>query len=99
MPILAGRPRMKRITSRDNAIFKSLKRFARSSQARREEKRIVLDGVHLVQAYLERFGPAELLLVIRASAAHHSEMELLSQRAASVLMGDSLFDHIAPVHS
>jgi len=90
---------MKRITSRDNAIFKSLRRLARSSQARREEKHIVLDGVHLVQAYLERFGTAGVVLVIRASAAQHPEVDALSQRAVSMLMGDSLFDQVAPVQT
>ena len=47
---------MKQLTSRDNPLFKSILRLARSSRARREEGRIVLDGVHLVQAYLDRFG-------------------------------------------
>jgi RNA methyltransferase, TrmH family len=90
---------MKRITSRDNDVFKSLRRLARSSRARRDENRIVLDGVHLVQAYLERFGPTGVVLVIRPAAAHHPEIDALAQRATSVMMTDSLFDQVTPVQS
>jgi len=60
---------MKQITSRDNPLFKSIVRLGRSSRARREEGRIVLDGVHLVQSYLKQFGAQGVELVIKHSAA------------------------------
>lgn len=47
---------MKRIASRDNALFKSLRKLAQSSQARRLAGTSLLEGVHLCQAYLEWQG-------------------------------------------
>ncbi|MDX3905629.1 MAG: RNA methyltransferase [Pigmentiphaga sp.] len=47
---------MKRIASRDNPLFKSLRKLAHTSQARRHAGLSVLDGVHLCQAYLQWQG-------------------------------------------
>lgn len=47
---------MKRIASRDNPLFKSLRKLAQSSQARREAGLSLLEGVHLCQAYLQWQG-------------------------------------------
>ena len=90
---------MKQITSKDNAAYKSIRRLVGSPRARREEGRIVLDGVHLIQAYLERFGAAGVELVIRESAAQHPEVKALAERTAAATMSDSLFDQVAPVQS
>jgi TrmH family RNA methyltransferase len=90
---------MKQITSRDNAVYKSIRRLVRSARGRREEGRIVLDGVHLVQAYLERFGAEGVELVIRESAAQLSEVKALAERTTSATMSDALFDQVAPVQS
>jgi len=88
---------MKQITSRNNAAYKSIRRLVRSSRARREEGRIVLDGVHLVQSYLERFGPEGVELVVKRSAMKHPEIGALAQQARSTALSDSLFDEVAPV--
>src|SRR5262249_26316352 len=72
---------VKQISSGANAICKSIRRLSRSSRARREEGRIVLDGIHLVQSYLERFAANEIELVIRASAMQHQEVKVLTERA------------------
>ena len=90
---------MKQITSKDNAVYKSARRLARSSRARHGERRIVLDGVHLVRAYLELFGAQGVELVIRRSAAQHPEIKALAEQTASMTMSDSLFDQAAPVAS
>jgi RNA methyltransferase, TrmH family len=90
---------MKQLTSRDNPLFKSILRLTRSSRARREEGRIVLDGVHLVQAYLDRFGSQGMDLVVKRAAAGHPEILALQSRVPSVTMSDSLFDQAAPVQS
>ena len=47
---------MKRIASRDNPLYKSLRKLAQTSQARREAGLSVLEGVHLCQAYLQWQG-------------------------------------------
>jgi RNA methyltransferase, TrmH family len=91
--------KMKQITSTDNALYKSIRRLASSPRARREERRIVLDGVHLVRAYLGRFGPDAVELVIRKSAAGHPEIVALAEQAKSAIMTDSLFDKLSPATS
>ena len=54
---------MKKITSSDNATFKQLRLLVESSRERRKQGKTVLDGIHLVSAWLDRFGPPELLAV------------------------------------
>ena len=89
----------KQITSKDNAIYKSLRRIARSSRARREEGRNVLDGVHLVRGYLACFGAEAVELLVRRSAATHPEILALVEQASSLVLSDTLFDQLAPVDS
>lgn len=48
---------MKHISSSQNALYKQL---ARLVQGRRVDARIVLEGVHVCQAWLQRQGPPEL---------------------------------------
>jgi len=90
---------MKQITSRDNPLFKSIVRLGRSSRARREEGSIVLDGVHLVQSYLQQFGAQGVELVIKHSAADHPEIAAIRTEAPVVTFSDTLFDQAAPVKS
>ncbi len=88
---------MKQISSKSNPVYKSIRRLAQSSRARREEGRILLDGIHLVRAYLERFGAEGVELVVRKSAAAHREILALVGHANSLIMSDTLFDELAPV--
>ncbi|MHB9086386.1 MAG: TrmH family RNA methyltransferase, partial [Thiobacillus sp.] len=44
------------ITSRDNPLFKRLKKLAESARARREAQMTLLDGEHLLAAYLDAGG-------------------------------------------
>ncbi|MGB7816002.1 MAG: RNA methyltransferase [Methylotenera sp.] len=53
----------KHIVSRDNAIFKYLKKLAENARERRAEGKILLDGVHLIEAYLQAFGEPELIII------------------------------------
>ena len=43
----------KHITSRDNPIFKHLKKLAESARERRAEGKTLLDGVHLIESYCQ----------------------------------------------
>ena len=90
---------MKQINSTANPLYKSVLRLTRSSRARREEGTIVLEGVHLVRAYFERFGPEALELVVRKSAATHPEVQELARKATAVTMSDALFDTLTSVAS
>jgi TrmH family RNA methyltransferase len=53
----------KHITSRDNSIFKHLKKLAENARERRSEGKTLLDGVHLIDAYLQAFGEPELVII------------------------------------
>jgi TrmH family RNA methyltransferase len=90
---------MKEISSKDNALYKSIHRLARSSRVRREEGRIVLDGIHLVRGYLERFGTEGVELVVRKSSATHREVSEFIAHPNSRTMSDALFDQLARVES
>lgn len=55
---------MPRITSPDNPRLKQVMRLLASSRERRKVRRCVLEGVHLVDAYLDRYGPPETVVVL-----------------------------------
>jgi RNA methyltransferase, TrmH family len=90
---------MKHITSKENPLLKSLLQLARSSRTRKEEGMIVLDGVHLVQTYLDRYGPQGVELMVKDSAVEHPEISPLLERAHAVSVGGALFDAASPVRT
>jgi RNA methyltransferase, TrmH family len=53
----------KHITSRDNPIFKQLKKLSDNAKTRRTEQQTLLDGVHLIESYLKLFGEPELIII------------------------------------
>jgi RNA methyltransferase, TrmH family len=53
----------KHITSRDNSVFKQLKKLADNKRERAREGKTLLDGVHLIESYLQAFGEPELLII------------------------------------
>lgn len=90
---------MKKITSRDNATFRQLRLLGESARERRKQGRTVLDGIHLVAAWCERFGPPELL-AISESGAQQAEIRAfldLNPRLAAHLLDDALFAKVSPV--
>jgi TrmH family RNA methyltransferase len=92
---------VKHVTSADNAAFKALRRLVQSSQARREAGQSVLDGAHLVAAYLDRLGPPQQMVVSR-TGLDTPEIQALLARArgvATLVLRDSLFDGLSPVVS
>lgn len=92
---------MKRLTSRDNPLYKELKLLASSSQARRKSQRSLLDGVHLAQAYLDHVGmPA--VCVVREEAAGGAEVAGVIQRcqaggAPCVVLSEALYGGLSQV--
>ena len=90
---------VKVVSSRDNALFKSLKKLAGSSRERRKLGQALLDGVHLIGDYAERIGPPDMLIV-SASARDKAEVGALLARLHSVPvteLADALFQELAPV--
>jgi TrmH family RNA methyltransferase len=89
------------ITSRDNALFKSLRKLAQSGRERKKTGQALLDGEHLIAAYAEQIGPPQML-VMSASGQERAEIRTLLEALPSVpltLMSDALFQEIAPVDS
>ncbi|NCN89239.1 MAG: RNA methyltransferase [Gallionella sp.] len=74
---------VKRITSRDNPFYKSLLRLASSARVRREAGQTLLDGPHLLRAWLES-GQHPLHLVVNDSALHDAEISELLARCADI---------------
>lgn len=84
---------VKLISSRDNPFFKELLKLAGSARQRRNAGQTLLDGVHLVQAYLAAGNQPQHLLVTSA-ALQDSEVALLLQKLPNVpltQLDDSLF--------
>lgn len=90
---------MKKITSRDNATFRQLKLLAHSSRERRKQGKTVLDGIHLVSAWFDRYGPPELLAVSECGVQRPEISDWLASHplAAPQIMGDPLFREVSPV--
>ncbi|UCV02249.1 TrmH family RNA methyltransferase [Dechloromonas denitrificans] len=80
---------MKHIQSRDNPLFKSLKRLAESGRERRKTGQTLLDGVHLVEAYELACGPVATLVVAESKVAEGEIASYVAGRE-SVVLADSL---------
>ena len=89
---------MKHISSRDNSLFKQLKKLAESARERRQAGQCLLDGVHLVQAYSKTFGPPELLILSEGDFS--AEVLHLIQdlnEAHQITLPPAMFAEVSPV--
>ena len=84
---------MKHISSRDNPFFKELLKLADSSRQRKKAGQTLLDGTHLVQAYLEAGNKPLHVLVTQAALQDHEVATLLKRFPGAPLtqLDDSLF--------
>lgn len=89
---------MSAITSRDNPQVRRWQTLAGDARLRRKEKRALIEGEHLVAAFLDSGGRLETLILSKSALAR---FEPLSKRAAitPVVVSDSLFRSIAEVES
>ncbi|HEX5539277.1 MAG TPA: RNA methyltransferase [Methylophilaceae bacterium] len=89
---------MKHITSRDNSLFKQLRKLADSSRERRKAGQALLDGAHLVQAYAQTFGPPELLIVAEDDCTADA-LQLLQDlpQAEKIMLPPAMFAELSPV--
>lgn len=88
---------MKLITSRDNPFFKLLAQLSSSAKFRREENLSLLDGAHLLAAYLDS-GRLPQHILLSAAAARDAEISALLARldAVSVTqLDDKLFAELS----
>lgn len=88
---------MKLITSRDNPFFKELAKLSSSAKFRREENKTLLDGAHLLAAYLDS-GQIPQHILLNAAAARDEEVSALLDKLTQVpvtQLDDKLFAELS----
>ncbi|HET9463252.1 MAG TPA: RNA methyltransferase [Thiobacillus sp.] len=86
------------ISSRDNPIFKRLKKLAGSARVRREAKMTLLDGEHLLTAYLDAGGePHTLVRAASFDAGRLAPFAARCPQTKTIVLPDALFAELAPV--
>jgi TrmH family RNA methyltransferase len=90
---------VKRIESSANPRYKALRRLVESSRERARSGRSVLDGIHLVAAYLEHAGQPEQVAVSREGSGKPEIRALLQRmpRADAIVLGDAQFAALSSV--
>src|SRR5438105_14356851 len=68
---------MPRVSSRDNPRLQQAARLVASSRDRRKAQRCVLEGEHIIQAYVDRYGMPETLIVVESALARKGVRKLL----------------------
>lgn len=98
---MADKNIMKTITSRENSLFKTLRKITSSSRERRKLGKTLLDGIHLVSSYHEAIGTPETVM-ISSSAQGNPEIRdflLEAQPPHLVVFPDALFQDISTVET
>ena len=86
------------ISSRDNPLFKRLKKLSESARARREAQMTLLDGEHLLTAYLDAGGqPHTLVRAVSFDAARLTPFAARCSQARVIVLSDALFAELSPV--
>ena len=95
--------KLRSIHSRDNPHYKQLRQWASSAQARRKSGMTVLDGVHLCQAWLQRFGTPAHCIVAESALTHPEVAAIVAQCEAGstecVLLPDALCTQLEQVET
>jgi TrmH family RNA methyltransferase len=89
---------VKRIESRENPLFRHLRKLAESGRERRKAGRMLLDGIHLVRACEESSGPVETL-VVAASALTGGEVAEFVAGRDFIIIADALMRDLGLVES
>ena len=88
----------KHIVSRDNPVFKHLKKLSENAKERRNEGKTLLDGVHLIEAYLSTFGEPELIIIPEGKSSFEATGLIQSLVDISTIMLPTLmFAELTPV--
>ena len=92
---------MKSIRSRDNPQIKALIKLAGSSRERRETGTTILEGEHLVRAYQESGGTAELVLASETALARPGIRNLFENAPAKsrLALSDALLARVSQLAS
>ncbi len=92
---------MKTITSRENPLFKNVKKLATTAKERRKTGQTLLDGIHLVSAYREAGGLPEAVLVAASARKNQEIGDFLAETPAAnlIVLNDELFREISTVET
>jgi len=92
---------MKTIASRANAAYKAMARLAASGSERRRSGASVLDGAHLLAAFLDSGRKPDELMLSRAGLADPEIAQLVERSAPArvSVLSDALFDSLSTVAS
>jgi RNA methyltransferase, TrmH family len=90
----------KHITSRDNPIFKHLKKLAENARERRAEGKTLLDGVHLIETYIEAVGEPELIIIPEGkSTLEATQLMQHLEHVNTIMFPTLMFAELTPVAS
>jgi RNA methyltransferase, TrmH family len=90
----------KHITSRDNPIFKYLKKLADNARERRLERKTILDGVHLIESYHQAFGEPELVIIPEGkSSLEATHLMQQFEHLNTIMFPTLMFAELTPVAS
>ena len=90
----------KHIISRDNPVFKQLKKLADNARERRAEGKTLLDGVHLIESYMAVFGEPDLVIIPEGKSSVEATGLIQSLVDVSTVMLPTLmFAELTPVAS
>jgi TrmH family RNA methyltransferase len=89
---------MSAITSRDNPRVRRWRALAHDARERRKRKRALIEGEHLVEAFLDSGGRIEELLLSKTAATGFDALSRRAGKAARVL-ADAVFRSIADTDS
>jgi TrmH family RNA methyltransferase len=92
---------MKAISSRDNAAFKAIAKLATSASQRRREGLSLIEGTHLLDAFLAT-GERPQDVLVTGDALARAEVAQLVERSAPArvtLLSDTLFDALSGVQA
>lgn len=90
----------KHITSRDNPVYKQLRKLADNARERKKTALTLLEGVHLIEAYVQVYGEPRLLIIPEGHSS--AEATALIQQLSDVdtmMIPTLMFADLAPVVS
>src|SRR5450830_30478 len=88
----------KHIVSRDNPVFKQLKKLADNARERRSEGKTLLDGVHLIEAYIAAFGePLMVIIPEGQSSVEATGLIQALEHVSTIMLPTLMFAELTPV--
>ncbi|MCC6474286.1 MAG: RNA methyltransferase [Burkholderiales bacterium] len=93
---------MREIRSRDNPLVKSLLRLAASARERKRSAMTLLDGEHLLEAYVRSGGGEAEVVAVTGDALRRASLRRLAQTAPArrrVVLPRAVFERISQVEN